>query len=59
MPRRDLWLPDWRTELIEVYGQEWPDVLVEKWERNELGELRYITSVIYIAPDSARRKEKP
>ena len=47
---RDVWMPEYETTVIEYLGDKWPDILVEKWERNGIGERRLVTSLIYRPP---------
>lgn len=47
---RDVWVPRYETRLIEYEGGGWPDVLVEKWEDNAIGERRYVTNRLYHPP---------
>jgi hypothetical protein len=42
--RRDLWKPEFEVTYREVVGQDWPLVFVEKWERNAIGERRFVGS---------------
>ena len=51
---RDIWLPHWRTTEILTVGAEWPSYLVEKWERNGIGEERFVTSAMYSRPDAGQ-----
>lgn len=45
---RSIWIPEFETEVIETIGSEWPDgVIVTKWERNLLGERRYVGMIAY------------
>lgn len=55
--RRALWFPDYDVHTVEVMGQEWPDLIVEKWERNSIGERRFVESRTYVLP--ARRLIAP
>jgi len=48
-PRTSVWMVDFEVTSIEMHGHEWPDVLVQKWERNEIGERRFVESRIYSA----------
>ena len=51
--RRDVWLPEFHQTMVEVMGQEWPDLIIEKWERNGIGETRFVESRFY-GPKDAR-----
>ncbi len=49
--RGTLWLPRFVERPIQTFGEEWPAYyLVEKWERNERGEQRYVATRFYV-PD--------
>lgn len=52
-PRHGVWIPEYETTTEEVMGQEWPLVVVQKWERNGIGERRYVGTRIYSAPTEA------
>jgi len=48
--KRSVWIPEWETDVITAKGQDWPEgVIVNKWERNLLGEKRYVDSKWYYA----------
>lgn len=51
-----VWMVDFEVTAIEMHGHEWPDVLVQKWERNEMGERRFVESRIYKAAKEADRE---
>lgn len=44
--KRSLWLPEFEVDHEEVIGH-WPIVIVTKWERNFLGERRYVETRSY------------
>jgi len=46
---RDVWWPEFDTEVVSIMGQQWPDLIVTKWERNYLGEKRYVETRTYEA----------
>jgi hypothetical protein len=48
---------DFEVTTIEMHGHEWPDVLVQKWERNEIGERRFVESRIYSAADPPKETD--
>lgn len=50
--RRSIWYPDFAVHVEQVIGQLWPLVVVEHWERNELGERRFIDARIYSPRDT-------
>jgi hypothetical protein len=52
---RNIWLPEFDVETEAVIGQEWPRVIVTKWETNQIGERRYVETRIYQAPDWPER----
>ena len=52
-PQTDVWVPDYETTLVEVHGQEWPMVLVKKYEVNDLGERRFVESKFFAGVDPA------
>jgi hypothetical protein len=45
--KRMLWLQEFEVDYEEVLGQGWPLVIVTKWERNLLGERRFVGTRIY------------
>lgn len=48
--RRNIWQPEWETEVVNEVGREWPSgILVTKWERNMIGEKRYVDTKWYYA----------
>lgn len=57
-PQEAPWVPDYETELVEVHGQEWPRVLVQKYERNGRGERRYVGSRFYDADGAQQERER-
>lgn len=43
MPRdRDLWTPEFEVHHEVAMGEEWPVVIVTKWEVNRIGERRFV-----------------
>lgn len=47
-PGRDVWLPEFSLTPINTMGSAWPDaVIVEKWERNDIGERRWVDTEMY------------
>ena len=42
------WVTYYETRLIEDMSDRWPVVLVEKWERNDIGERRFVESRQYV-----------
>lgn len=53
MNQRDLWIPEYHVQKIETIGADWPMVLVEKWEKNAIGERRFIEVRNYVMRDPA------
>ena len=39
------WLPFFRETDVTTIGEEWPTYLIEKWERNDIGEQRFTGEV--------------
>jgi hypothetical protein len=39
--RRAIWTPYFETREVFTMGAAWPSYIVEKWERNEIGEVRF------------------
>lgn len=37
----DFWVPFFRQHDVTGLGETWPSFIVEKWERNEIGEERF------------------
>jgi hypothetical protein len=56
-PQDFLWMPDFEIQHEEVHGQEWPLIIVTKFERNPRGERRYVETRIY-RPDDRPVEEK-
>ena len=46
----DIWTADVEIREIEVVGQRWPLLQIERFERNMIGERRYVGSEI-LTPD--------
>lgn len=46
----DVWVPYFTIEEVSEMGQEWPSVLVNKWEENYRGERRFVGSKVYEPP---------
>jgi hypothetical protein len=44
---RGFWVPEFRITEVRTYGKEWPDIIVEKWETNSIGERRFVASRTY------------
>ncbi len=50
--KRDIWIPEWETETVTAMGQPWPEgIIVTRWERNLIGEKRYVDTKWYGPPD--------
>ena len=48
-PRRDLWVAEFESEMVQLVGREWPTlVIVTMWERNDIGERRYVGTRTYV-----------
>ena len=47
---RGVWWPEYDTEVVQTIGQEWPDLIVTKWESNYLGEKRFVETKVYSVP---------
>jgi hypothetical protein len=39
---RSYWLPDPDVRHVDIIGKRWPIVIVDMFERNDLGERRYV-----------------
>jgi hypothetical protein len=50
-PRREVWVPYFSATDVQIMGQEWPEVYVEKWETNLLGESRFVGARWYTLTD--------
>jgi hypothetical protein len=51
-PRREIWSADVEVTPIEVVGREWPDIILTLFQRNRLGERRYVgTQSLHPGPD--------
>lgn len=48
---RDLWQTEFEVQTMETVGGDWPGVIVEKWERNWIGERRYVATRAYRLSD--------
>ncbi len=44
---RGPWLPEFETTTETLTDQEWPVVVVTKWEINLRGERRYVDTQVY------------
>lgn len=44
--KREIWLTEFNVHVVEITGCDWPDVILERWERNLLGEVRFVDSRI-------------
>jgi hypothetical protein len=47
MGREYLWTPEYEVHHDQLHGQEWPIVIVEKFETNWRGERRYVETKRY------------
>jgi len=56
---QDVWLVDFNSTIVEVIGQDWPEVYVEKWERNGIGERRFLGARWYGMKGFAREEDVP
>jgi hypothetical protein len=45
--RRNIWTNDFETKVVELMGGDWPEVVVDKYQTNHLGERRYVGSRMY------------
>jgi hypothetical protein len=52
--KRQLWLQEFEVDYEEVIGQDWPLVIVTKWESNLIGERRFVGTRIYRAVEERR-----
>jgi hypothetical protein len=55
-----IWTPEFEVDHEQVIGEDWPLVIVSKWEVNRIGERRFVGTRVYRAegtetnrPDSA------
>lgn len=51
---REMWTPDVEVREVRVDGQRWPLLQIERFERNRIGERRYVGSEI-LTPDENGR----
>lgn len=48
---QDDWLPYFETRVVEEGAPGWPSVIVSIWERNSIGERRFVRSLTYNPPE--------
>lgn len=48
-PYRNLWLDEFETDEVQVLnGDPWPMLVVHRWQRNRLGERRFVETRRYV-----------
>lgn len=50
-PDPHIWVPYFESHEVILSGADWPSYRVQKWERNEIGETRYVDTIMLEPPD--------